>query len=113
MKRHRFVEPAVARRIDNYRYLESAVARVQQDQSLSLKISAMTNKEFSRWTFSKANPAADDVVTQSSAATQNSAATQTSSSPRKKDGHRVAHTASKFTAINSHAKVLQQFRQIP
>ncbi|KZV37086.1 hypothetical protein F511_15032 [Dorcoceras hygrometricum] len=35
------------------------------------KKSALTNKEFSRWTFSKANPAADDLATQNSAATQN------------------------------------------
>ncbi|KZV30402.1 hypothetical protein F511_20678 [Dorcoceras hygrometricum] len=84
MKRHRFVEPAVARRIDEER---SADARRPAGE--------LNN---------------DDVS--SNVSNQQEATAQTSSWYWK-DGHRVAHTASKFTAINSHIKVLQQFRQIP
>ncbi|KZV30334.1 exportin 1 [Dorcoceras hygrometricum] len=79
------LEPA-----DSHSYRESAGSVVEFE-----KKSAVTNKEFSSWTFNKENPAADDLsdansaatrnsaTTRNSAAMRNSAATQASSSPRK------------------------------
>ncbi|KZV29304.1 hypothetical protein F511_08311 [Dorcoceras hygrometricum] len=69
---------AMSKPEDSYSYLESAGSVVSFE-----KKSAWTNEEFRSWTFSKANPTADDLSDAISAATQNTAVTQTSSSPRK------------------------------